>query len=295
MSGEPVQYDCDVIVIGSGAGGATFASACARAGKSVWLLERGRSYRLPEPVHDEKAMLIDKRPYDDREVDVNGSRKRLYMGGVAGGGTALFGAALLRPSRADFHPGQHYGERIPRAIWDWPIAYDDLAPFYDEAERLYGVAGAGDENFGPLERPVAGYSRQLLPLHPINQKLMAANRSAGLRPFRLPLAIDPARCLRCGSCAGYICPTGARNSSAQLFERATAEGLPLRLQTEVEGERILFDGSGNADGISLLDRATGRRTVCRARRYVLAAGAIGSAVLLARSGATKPLIGRNYA
>jgi choline dehydrogenase-like flavoprotein len=296
-----MPYDCDVIVVGSGAGGATLAYACARAGKSVLLLERGRKYVLPEPTHDEQAMLIDKRPYDDRAVEVNGSAKRLYMGGVLGGGTALYGGALLRPSREDFHPGKYYGDRIPRAIWDWPISYDDLEPYYTQAEALYGIAGCGDDDFGPLPKPGPGFPNQPLPLHRINQKLMASNRAGGLRPFRLPLAIDPARCLRCAACAGYICPTGARSSSAQLVERAVAAGRPLRVLTNVEVERLLLEPVGSADphraqaaGVCLLDRTTGERTVRRAQRYVLAAGAIGSPLLLLRSGVSGPLVGRHY-
>src|SRR5262245_39350575 len=195
-----MPYDCDVIVVGSGAGGATLAYACARAGKHVLLLERGRRYLMEKPAHDERAMLIDKKPYDDRLVEVNDSPRRLYMGGVLGGGTSLYGAALLRPSPLDFHPGKHYGDRIPRDIWDWPIAYDDLEPCYAEAERLYGVAGSPDEDYGLLPRPRDGLPNDPLPLHPLNQKLIAANRARGLRPFRLPLAIDPTRCLRCSTC-----------------------------------------------------------------------------------------------
>ena len=110
----------------------------------------GRTRIWPtSPSHDEKAMLIDKRPYDDREVDVNGTAKRLYMGGILGGGTSLYGGALVRPSEQDFQPGRYYGKRIPRAIWDWPISYADLEPYYTEAERLYGVAGRGEEDFSP--------------------------------------------------------------------------------------------------------------------------------------------------
>jgi choline dehydrogenase-like flavoprotein len=289
-----MRYDCDVIVVGSGAGGATFAHACARAGKRVLLLERGQKYVQEGPAPSERAMLIEKRPYDDREVSVNGASKRLYMGGVLGGGTALYGAALLRPSRADFHPGKHYGDRLPRAVWDWPIDYSDLEPYYAEAERLYGVAGCADEDFGPLQKPRHGYPNEPLPLHPTNQKLIAANRASGLRPFRLPLAIDPALCLRCGACAGYICPTGARRSSAQLVEQAADSGLPLRVQANVEVERILLDGAGNATGVSVRDRASGERTVRRARRYVLAAGALTSPLILLRSGVDGPHVGRHY-
>src|SRR5262245_15941561 len=258
-----MQYDCDVIVVGSGAGGATLACACARAGKSVLLLERGRKYPLEQPAHDERAMLIDKKPYDDREVEVNDSPRHLYMGGVLGGGTALYGAALLRPSPDDFHPGKHYGDRLPRPVWDWPLSYADLEPHYAEAERLYGVAADAGEDFAPLPGPGRGLPHEPLPLHPLNQKLIAANRARGLRPFRLPLAIDPGRCLRCAACAGYICPTGARGSAAQLVEQAVAAGLPLRVQMNVEVERLLLNGPGNAAGVCLLDRTTGQRPVAR--------------------------------
>src|SRR5262249_36901885 len=150
-----------------------------------------------------------------------------------------------------------------------------------EAERLYGVAGCADEDFRPLEKPDR-FPNQPLPLHPLNQKLMAVNRAGGLRPFRLPLAIDPSRCLRCAACAGYICPTGARGSSAQLVERAAAEGLPLRTLTNVEVERLFLQENGEAAGASVRDRASGERTIYRARRYVLASGAIGSPLLLLR-------------
>jgi len=283
-----------VIVVGGGAGGATFAFACARAGKAVLLLERGSRYPETVPTHDEQATIIEKRPYDDREVNVNGKARRLYMGGILGGGTSLYGGALLRPSEQDFQPGRYYGKRIPRAIWDWPISYADLEPHYTEAERLYGVAGRGEEDFGPLKKPALGYRGEPLPLHPLNQRLIAANRIHGLRPFRLPLAIDSSRCLRCGVCAGYICPTGARASAAQLLERAIAEGLPLEIRTEVEVERLITEKGSGATLLSVLDRATGKRSCYRARRYALGAGAIGSSLLLLRSGWDNPLIGRNY-
>ena len=117
-------YDFDVVVVGSGAGGGSFAYACAKAGKKVLLLERGRKYSAEVQGSDEQAMLIDKKPYDDRRIEVNGTAKQLYMGGILGGGTSLYGATLLRPSKDDFQPGKHYGKRIPRAIWDWPIGYD---------------------------------------------------------------------------------------------------------------------------------------------------------------------------
>jgi choline dehydrogenase-like flavoprotein len=298
-----MAFDCDVAVVGSGAGGATLAYACASRGKSVVLFERGPRWAMEGRPLDEQAMLIDKKPYDDRQIDVNGSPKQLYMGGVLGGSTALYGGALLRPSRDDFHPGKQYGSRIPRAIWDWPISYDALEPYYTEAERLFGVAGDADEDFGPLEKPCQGFAHESLPLHPINARLIAANRVDGLRPFRLPLAINPRLCLRCHACAGYICPTGARGSSAQLLDQAAKSGKPVNVRTNIEVERLGRGTDGQVITLHGMNRKTGESVVCRARRYVLAAGAIGSPLLLFRSGLAKNgssgdrgkhLIGRNY-
>jgi choline dehydrogenase-like flavoprotein len=289
-----MRYDGDVIVIGSGAGGATLAFACARAGKSVLLLERGRRYATDEQPMDEKAMFIDKRPYDDRSVEVNGHPKQLYIGGVVGGGTALYGAALLRPSRDDFHPGKHYGDRLPRHLWDWPIGYDDLEPHYTEAEQLFGLAGSHEDDLGPLEKPRNGYPLSPLPLHPINERLMAANRAHDLRPFRLPLAIDPRRCLRCHTCAGAICPTGARTSTRQFVEDGAAAGWPIEVLSGVEAEELTRDGAGRVDGVRTINRTTGEKATYRARRYVLAAGAIGSPQLLLRSGLDGAQVGRHY-
>jgi choline dehydrogenase-like flavoprotein len=148
-----MPFDFDAIVIGSGAGGAAFAHHFAAAGKSVLVVERGKRADVTRTSTAERQTLIDKEPYDDRSIEVNESPARLYMGGVLGGGTSLFGAALMRPADDDFHPGKHYGSRLERALWDWPIAYDDLRPFYDEAEELFALAGTPDEEFAPLNRP----------------------------------------------------------------------------------------------------------------------------------------------
>jgi choline dehydrogenase-like flavoprotein len=289
-----MPYDYEVIVIGSGAGGATFAYACASAGKRTLLVEKGNRHGANGRVHDERATLIEKRPYSDQTVTINGVARRPYVGGGLGGGTALFGAALLRPSPEDFHPGKYYGERIPRAIWDWPIDYGVLEPYYTEAERLFGVAGSGADHFGPLGKPRDGFPGTALPVQPVNRRLMAANRAFGLQPFRLPLAIDAQLCLKCGQCAGYLCPTGARRSSAHLLNGASGRDLPLQIMTGVEVDFFTRDGAGEVNGVRVLDRSTGRPALYRARRYALAGGAIGSPRLLLRSGMGGPLVGRHY-
>src|SRR5262249_37936022 len=66
------------------------------------------------------------------------------------------------------------------------------------------------------------------------------------------------------------------------------------IRTEVDVERLLLHGDGPAHGIHIRDRNSGTESICTARRYVLAAGAIGSPLILLRSGASHPLIGRHY-
>ena len=197
----------------------------------------------------------------------------------------------------DFQPGRSYGKRIPRSIWEWPISYRDLEPHYTEVERLYGVAGYGEEDFGPLQKPVRGYPGDPLPLHPLNARLIAANRRCGLHPLpacrwrSTPLG---ASALRRAPQAGYVCPTGARSSAAQLLESAAARSRNLRIETQVEVDRLVKERGTGSTLISVIDRATGRCFKYRARRYVLGAGAIGSSLLLLRSGLDHPMIGRNY-
>ena len=121
-----MPYDSDVIVVGSGAGGATLAYACAKAGQRVLLVERGREHILEKPDHDEQAMLIDKKPYDDRKIEVNGAEKRLYMGGSLGGGTALFARPCCGPAVTTSIPAsttatafsERFGiGRLPTTTW----------------------------------------------------------------------------------------------------------------------------------------------------------------------------------
>ncbi len=288
-----MERDFDVIVIGSGAGGAAFAHGCASAGKSVLLIERGQRVTSTTPPLDERANLIDKLPYDDRAIRVNETPLRLYMGGVLGGGTAVFGAALLRPSSEDFHPGRQYGSRLDRNLWDWPITYDDLKPYYAQAEELFHLTGSAEDDFKPLHTPERHDTNRLLAMAPINERLMAASRSDGLRPFRLPLAIDATHCLRCASCAGYLCPHGARRSAAQVIDEVAATRA-LKVLTNFEVTRLHTAAGGQIDGVSVRDRTTGSTQVFRANCYALAAGAIGSPAIALKSGIDGPHVGRNY-
>lgn len=287
-----MDYDFDVIVIGSGASGGTLAADLASSGARVLVLERGQPRPANEPF-DERATLISKKPYDDRHIEMNQSPSRLYMGGTAGGGTSVYGAALLRPTPEDFHPGQFYHQRIPREIWDWPLTYDELQPFYERAERLYSVASDAQSNCGPLPASTHDPGNPLLPLARINQSLFEKTQQQNRQPFRLPLGIRTSQCLSCSHCAGFVCPTGARRSADQLLAESQQSGGDLTILHGREVRKFIRRGH-SISGLSVRNRDNDALERFTARRYVVAAGAIATPAILQRSGFEHEQLGRNY-
>ncbi|MGC3967869.1 MAG: GMC family oxidoreductase [Pirellulales bacterium] len=298
-----MSYDFDAVVIGSGAGGAAFASRFVRAGKSVLVVERGddplgadspfHRHGAIDELRDERATLIEKRYYDDRKITVNTEPLRLYMGGVVGGGTSLFGGAMMRPSDDDFRPGRRYGDRLPHELWDWPVTYEELTPYFDEAEALYHVAADPSDDYGPLPAPLHRRADELLPQAPINGRLVAANQAAGLKPFRLPLAIDARRCERCDACAGFLCPNGARRSAVAVVGRCR------RTRHAHRGRQYRSRATRNRACRSYRRRRVApprrRHPTNRARpRDGARRRGIGFARIALRSGIAGPHVGRNY-
>jgi choline dehydrogenase-like flavoprotein len=290
---HPIPDRYDAVVIGTGAGGGTAGYKLASMGKRVLFVERGPLFDDEGLFQDEQAMQIEKRASDDRPFDFDGLRARAFIGGVAGGSTRLYGACLMRPGRIDFTPGRYYGRHLDRTLWDWPIAYEELAPFYTEAENIYRVAGNSDQAYPHLMPRTTAYPAEALPLHPTNAALKATFENAGLRPFTLPMGIDPAVCDRCPTCPGYICPSEARASSLNrcIAPAVAQHDAVLLTATEVtavhtRGRRVV-----NIE----VENHAGRRVI-EADRFILAGGAIGSPAFLMQHRLTgdNDVIGRNY-
>ena len=139
----------DVIVIGTGAGGGTLARHLAPSGRRILLLERG-DWLPREPSNwSANDVFVDNRYISpDTWYDAHGKPFQPQVHYYVGGATKLYGAALYRLRREDFGELQHHGGVSPA----WPISYEDIEPYYTQAEQLYEVHGARGED--PTEPPV---------------------------------------------------------------------------------------------------------------------------------------------
>lgn len=293
----------DVIVIGSGFGGAMAAHRLVQTGLRVLMLERGGWLRRG-PENWEPHGFIDLRPEFSTE---EGYATRGERRGVApalfcvGGLSVFYGCVSLRMRAADFiesagSPGNGRVNGAPaRRPAGWPFDYAELEPYYTLAEELLGVAGetsaapespvCADPTSPPRSRP---YPRGQPPLAPVSLRLATAAAALGLRPFRLPLAVHydggtgRRRCAQCLTCDGFACAIGAKNDMASailpdLIDRG------LRLKPDTVAVRLVAE-RGRIVAVECVDRRNGERATYRAEQFVLAAGAIGSPHLLLASG-----------
>lgn len=276
--------DADVIVIGSGMGGAMAARPLVAAGLRVLMLERGDWVpRDPRNWDPDGSFDLTPWPRDDGTFRRAGRRVRpLRTAACVGGQAVFFGGVTLRYRREDFRPCPDL--HVPAGA-RWPWSYGELEPWYGAAEHLLDVAGTtGDDPTAPPRS--APFPQPPAPLSPVARRIGDAAATVGLTPSRLPLAINyrpgPRRCRACGTCDSYACGVGAKNDpAAELLPALLAQGLTLRtgltaLHLETRGRTVT--------GVICHDARRGRRVVLRARAWVLAAGTLATPHLLLASG-----------
>src|SRR5438876_12222323 len=137
----------EVIIIGSCAGGGTLAYRLAPSGKQILISERGDNVTREKDNWNPQAVNVDGK-YNTKELwrDKDGKELHPHTNYYVGGNTKFYGAALFRLRREDFGEIKHHGG-ISLA---WPISYDDLEPYYTQAEYLYHVHGQrGEDPTGP--------------------------------------------------------------------------------------------------------------------------------------------------
>ena len=295
----------DVIVVGAGAGGGVAAGVLAEAGKRVLLLEQGRPLAIadapPDHLRNQRFSRYGHTAGPELEgnprvaVDLDGQMRivRPHEGGyqnnaaVVGGGTRVYGGMAWRFLPQDFRMASTYGVPRGSSLADWPITYDDLAPFYERAEWEVGVAGDGEACARHWPRRI-GYPLPPLPVSAQGAVLRAGATRLGWDTFPIPALINTApyggrpACIQCQYCVGFPCPVDAKNGTHNtLIVRALATGR-CDLLTEAVVERIDTDDSGHVTGVSYFDRA-GQPQNARAEVVICAGGAIETARLLLNS------------
>ena len=300
---EAAGQHWDVVVIGTGIGGATFGHAMARAGQQVLFCERGAAHldqagsggsaltgHYPEEdlpgaiarhlAPDQRLLRQAGRAIDLLD-DVSGRKTRSFVpfvGSGTGGSSALYGMAMERFFPADFEPrGQHPGDSDNSLPAAWPLSYAELAPWYSQAEALYRVRGSVDPLRTAFDLP------RSLPappaLTPAADWLTQHLSATGLHPYRLPMACEflPG----CQGCQGYLCPMACKNDSARicLAPAVTEHGAQLLADCTV----VKLEARQQQVTGVVCRLADGSLRTLRARTVALAAGALQSPALLLRS------------
>jgi choline dehydrogenase-like flavoprotein len=271
----------DVLIVGSGIGGATLAAGLAGSGAKVTILERGEQLPDGPAARDARAIFVDQH-YRPKEIWRDGRGVSFNPGNYyyVGGNSKFYGAVMLRYREQDFAALEHEGGVSPA----WPIPYATLEPWYDLAERLFQVRGAAGQD--PTE-PVRSQSYPFAPVP--DEPAIAAVRERlarhGLHPFSLPLAVDIERWLSRAATPWDAFPdTRSGKLDAETAPLARALRSPdVALVTGAHVQRLLLAPDGRrVEGVEYVHE--GERRVIRAGTVALCAGAVNSAALLLRSG-----------
>ncbi len=272
-----IGIDVDVIVIGSGIGGGTCARRLTEAGCKVLVLESGPEGEAGAAHHlshadTPEARLRDGTWPDPVHGEIDGRKSSFYapLGAGLGGTSVFYAATFERPARHDIDALPD----IAHPTGGWPVGWEELAPWYDEVQRLFHVHGEAD----PLDRRPSPHLRPPPPLTPYDKSLFDHLRGNGLNPYRLHSAV--AYLPACEECFGRKCPRNCKmdGRSAGIIP-ALATG-NLRLITGATVSRLIT----KADQVCAVEYSHGGRLHhARARHVVLAAGAYSSPGLLKAS------------
>jgi len=278
----------DVLVIGSGASGALAALVLGQAGLRVVCLEQG-GWTAPEDHPHYSAdweWQRQKRWHPNNNIrkgrddfPVESTTSNILMWNAVGGSTNVYTAPWPRYRPSDFRKGVEHG-----LAPDWPITYEDLAPFYDRVDRIVGVSGLAGN---PAMPPHDGYPTPPLPLRPVGRNLAKAFDRLGWHWWPIPAGVisepydgRPA-CNGCSACAAGCARGSMSKFSLSVWPKALDAGVDLRPLARVE--RLERGKDGRLTGAVYVDRRTGTRHFQAADVVVLAANGVGTPRLLLMS------------
>lgn len=289
----------DIVIIGSGIGGATVASGLAGSGAKILILERGERLKPTRETRDARAIFLNGhfRPKEMwREAGGSDFNPGNYY--FVGGNSKLYGAVLIRYRREDFLAMEHFGGISPA----WPFPYEELEPWYCRAEQLFNVRGAlGDDPTEPFHSQP--YPFPPVPDEPAIARARAELKGLGLHPASLPLGIDIETWLMDGRTPWDAFPnTGSGKMDAESAPLAAAlrdPNIALLTGAFVETLEAAPDGKSIA---AVRYRHEGEEKTVSPKLVILSAGAINSAAILLRSPAyggnglanSSDQVGRNF-
>lgn len=290
---SPDDREWDVVVVGTGMGGATLGHALSKAGWRVLFCEKGRSTLPNAPAlrdiypetcfatneESETELMCAAGRFSQVIEDLSGDKPKHFVpfiGSGTGGSSALYGMVLERFFPADFEPAHHYPYTLDSVLPQyWPIQYADLAPFYELAERLYGVRGERDPlraeaTLSPLGTfpPMSGAAREIAEQF----------KNQGMHPYQLPQACEYTP--GCRGCQGFLCGAACKNDSARTCLEPALTHFGAKLLDECEVVKVEANRERVTD---LVCRRHGKEFCLKARVFVLAAGALATPALLLRS------------
>lgn len=297
--------DFDVCVIGSGAGGGPVAFTVAEQGRSVVVLEKGPWFSEADFYKDELACcrrsvytpsLKDEQHVIEERAGKGGwvatptaeSGWDFWNGNCVGGSSNFMSGFFHRLKPVDFRLRSEFGPIAGANIVDWPIAYDDLEPYYDRVEKVVGVSGRLEPHPNIEPRSSPDFPFPPTAEHPVSAWIDEACGGLGYHSLKVPRAIlsQPAHgrrsCEYSGYCGSYGCASGAKGSSrAALLDRAVASG-HCEIRPHAKVTRLVSDRKGRVVAAEYYDRG-GQRQRVTARIFVVACQAIETARLLLAS------------
>ena len=266
-----------VVIIGSGAGGGTLANELASKGIDVVVLEAGKRYTIADFRNDDLYMfnLLSWLDPMSQSGDIAKHRPTpLWTCKTVGGTTVHWAGNCPRFQPHEFKIRTTYGDVAGASLIDWPLAYEDILPYYEKAEAKMGIAGRGgrpqlpgNNNFKVMRAGAKriGYTR-------VHTGYMAINS--------MPYDDRPA-CRQIGFCM-QACAIGAKWSTLYTeIPRAEATGR-CEVRPESTALKINHDDRGRVTGVVYAD-AAGTMHEQKARIVAVAGNAVATPMLLLQS------------